>query len=781
MSNESEKDIALVFDTSNEVVACGIGRVHEGSIELIAEKNIEAHRASNTKLLIVVNELFEEASLTAQNIALVGVGQGPGSFTGVRIAMATAKGIAQSLGVSLIGISTLASIAWNAWRSGIRGRLLVVGDAMRKEIYPAYFTLDAHGVTRLTQDRVVKAQAFAKEATGKGITLAGDALFKYGTLFCNSEEDVSVDQFAPQDVWTPSGFGLLLALQDALANVQAFTHPEEVLPIYTRLSDAEESERERLANPAAPNLVSGVQDHNASSFEIRPASIHHVQEIANLEREVMGSEAWSCELFQDDFNRAGRIWWMALSQGSVVGYVGVFVIDGRAEILKIATSSQFRLQGIARALLGRALDDARNLAASTCFLEVRSSNTQAQFFYEKVGFSNTGIRKRYYSDGEDALLFEGDIDAVLNNCLQGEARQVAGIVLDEQVISNEREILPPYILAIETSCDETAASVVGDAEQILSDVVASQINFHARFGGVVPEIASRKHIETICGVADAALTDAHINWSDLNAIAATYTPGLVGALVVGVAYAKGVAWALDIPFIGVNHLEGHLYANKLACTKEFPFTPPAVVSLISGGNTMLVFMKDWHDYEILGSTIDDAVGEAFDKVAKALSLPYPGGPHISRLAEEGDASAIDFPRALLHSKDYRFSLSGLKTAVITYINKAQEEDTLRVCDVCASFQQAVIDVQVAKAAIALDETGASVFCCGGGVAANKALRSAYEAMCSAKGVRFIVPPLSACGDHAAMIALVAYDRYLEGRFFGLEADAYAHADLSEPY
>ena len=249
--------------------------------------------------------------------------------------------------------------------------------------------------------------------------------------------------------------------------------------------------------------------------------------------------------------------------------------------------------------------------------------------------------------------------------------------------------------------------------------------------------------------------------------------------MVGVAFAKAAAWAVDVPFIGVNHLEGHLYANKIA---NASIQPPMVVSLVSGGNTMLVHVRDWGDYRVLGETIDDAVGEAFDKVAKALGLGYPGGPVISKYAAQGNPAAIAFPRAMMHSGDLRFSLSGLKTAVITYIHEQQQEGAeLNIPDICASFQAAVIDVQVAKACTALDMTGAKEFCLGGGVAANRELREAYERACAERGVTLTMPPMSACTDNAAMIALVALDRYRQGKFFGLDADAQAHTNLEEPY
>jgi N6-L-threonylcarbamoyladenine synthase len=302
----------------------------------------------------------------------------------------------------------------------------------------------------------------------------------------------------------------------------------------------------------------------------------------------------------------------------------------------------------------------------------------------------------------------------------------------------------------------------------------------------VPEIASRKHIEALCGVVEACFEQAaqkanvvKISWSDISAVAATYTPGLVGALVVGVAFGKGAAWARDIPFIGVNHLEGHIYANKIANPS---LLPPFVTSLVSGGHTLLVHVLDWGNYITLGSTLDDAVGEAFDKVAKALGLGYPGGPVIGKLAEKGDPFAIDFPRAMLHSGDMSFSLSGLKTAVMSYLNKEEKAGRpLNKPDIAASFQQAVIEVQVAKAKKALELTGVHDFCLGGGVAANKQLRQAYSEMCEAQGVALTCPPLYACTDNATMIGLVALDRFAQGKFFDLSADVRAHTNLDDPY
>ncbi len=787
MENEHAKYV-LAFDTSNEAIAIGVGLLDAAAktVEALAGERHAARRASNTQLLPRIDALLKRLSVARGDIACVCVGRGPGSFTGVRIAMATAKGIASALPACLVGISTQEAVAWEAHAAGVRGRLLVAGDAMRKEIYPSYFELDDAGVRRLSPDKVAKAADFVEqwEHPGCPLTIAGDALGKYG------DELGRLGTVAPEALWTPTGQGLLQALQaawragaaDPLDSVAS--DPVGVLPIYTRLSDAEEHERARLATPGERNLVTGVQGDASAvgAVAFTPFDAAYLAQAARLEAGAMGTDAWSEALIADELPRKDRTWWMAVRDGVLIGYAGGLVCAGEVQLLKVAVRPDARRQGVARELVCRVAYDAESLAASSMSLEVRASNEGAIAFYESLGLGAQGRRPKYYSDREDAVVMAAPLPLA---CREGGCAPDAQAAPAQGGRALADEAARPLILAIESSCDETAASVVDGEGRILSDVVSSQVDFHARFGGVVPEIASRKHVEAIVGVTRLALEEAAaslgadaLGWHDLDAVGVTYAPGLVGALVVGVAFAKGAAWAADVPLVRVNHLEGHLYANKLADD----FQPPAVVSLVSGGNTMLVHMRDWQDYEVLGATIDDAVGEAFDKVAKALGLPYPGGPHISRLAAEGDPAAIDFPRALMHSGDYRFSLSGLKTAVMTYIAKQRESgEGLNVPDVCASFQQAVVDVQVSKAARALQETGAGTFCLGGGVAANPELRRAYEKMCGREGVRLAMPPLSACGDNAAMIALVALDRYRGGAFAGLDQDAFAHADLQEPY
>ena len=311
---------------------------------------------------------------------------------------------------------------------------------------------------------------------------------------------------------------------------------------------------------------------------------------------------------------------------------------------------------------------------------------------------------------------------------------------------------PFRILAIETSCDETAAAVVADGHDVLSSVVSSQVDMHARFGGVVPELASRAHVELLTPVVAEALVEAGLDGYGLHAVAATVGPGLVGSLLVGVSAAKALALVWGLPFIGVNHLEGHLYASFL---EEPSLEPPLVVLLVSGAHTMLVAMEAPGRYRLLGSTIDDAAGEAYDKVARFLGLGYPGGPAIDRLAMEGDPKAIPFPRSM-KDEGYDFSFSGLKTSVITYVRKHPD---VSAADVAASFQEAVVDVLVAKARRAAQEIGATGICLGGGVAANSALRERILDACIADGLRAFLPSRAMCTDNAAMIGAAAWWRY----------------------
>ena len=333
------------------------------------------------------------------------------------------------------------------------------------------------------------------------------------------------------------------------------------------------------------------------------------------------------------------------------------------------------------------------------------------------------------------------------------------------------------ILAIESSCDETAASVVKNGRCVLSNIISSQIAIHTLYGGVVPEIASRKHIEKINQVVEAALKEADVTLDDIDAIGVTYGPGLVGALLVGVAEAKAIAYAKKKPLVGVHHIEGHVSANYI----EHPdLEPPFLCEIISGGHTHLVIVKDYGSFEILGRTRDDAAGEAFDKVARAIGLGYPGGPKIDKLAKEGNPHAIDFPRAHMEDAPYDFSFSGVKSAVLNHLNKCRMTGEPFVeADFAASFQQAVVDVLVDNAIRAAKDYHMDRLAIAGGVASNGALRAAMEAACEKEGIRFYRPSPIFCTDNAAMIGVAAYYEYQKGTRHGWDLNAVPNLKLGE--
>ena len=658
-------ELILAFDTSTEAIALGAADASADNA-IISSESILAPRCANERLLTCVQEMMDREGLDKRDIAAIVCGRGPGSFTGVRIGVATAKGIASGLGCPLHGVSTLDAVAWEAWASGIRGQLAVLGDALRKEVYPVRYELEDTGIVRLDPDGVDKPAALSKRwaryyagTTNPAITplfITGDGLAKFRGILEEAllAEEVSFD-LLEERFWHPTGRGLILAYADAQRTGKLGSgNPNDLLPVYTRLSDAEENEKARKAKglPQRGVLLNPVDfvEQSDSPEGLAPSST-------------------------EDVPADG----VALDQE--LTYIGGAIT--------------------------------------------------------------------------------GDIE------------------LDDAPLDDRR----PLILAIESSCDETAAAIIDGQREMVSDLLATQVDFHKRFGGVVPEIASRKHTEAIVGIVEETMEHAGemlglgrgLRWRELDAIAVTQGPGLIGALVVGVAFAKGASWATGLPLIGVNHMEGHIYANQISNPE---IEPPMVVSLVSGGHTMLVHVRDWGDYEILGQTLDDAVGEAYDKVAKALGLGYPGGPVISKLAAQGNPAAIDFPRAMLHSHDYLFSLSGLKTAVMTYVK--QEIDAgreLNLPDLAASFQRAVVDVQVAKAVTAVKETGVREFCLGGGVAANPELRAALTEAMEKIGVHVTLPELSACTDNAGMIAAVALDSYRDGKFLDLTSDAQANLPL----
>lgn len=331
------------------------------------------------------------------------------------------------------------------------------------------------------------------------------------------------------------------------------------------------------------------------------------------------------------------------------------------------------------------------------------------------------------------------------------------------------------VLAIETSCDETSAAVLRDGREVLSNVISSQIDIHRRFGGVVPEIASRKHIESINNIVQEALDKAGITFQDIELIAVTRGPGLVGALLVGLSTAKALAYGLDVPLIGVNHIQGHVCANFI---EHKELEPPFTGLIVSGGHSYLIQANGYTDYELVGRTRDDAAGEAFDKVARAIGLPYPGGPHIDNLAKTGNADAIHFPRVMIDENTYDFSFSGLKTAVLNYLNQAQQKnESLPIEDVAASFQQSVLDVLVDKTFRLAKERKSHKIVIAGGVAANEGLRNMMEERGRKEGFKIYYPSRVLCTDNAAMIGSAGYYNYISGERSDLGISVMPNLDL----
>ena len=333
------------------------------------------------------------------------------------------------------------------------------------------------------------------------------------------------------------------------------------------------------------------------------------------------------------------------------------------------------------------------------------------------------------------------------------------------------------ILAFESSCDETAVAVVENGRTVLSDAIASQADMHALYGGVVPEIASRKHVEVICALTEQALRDAGCTRSDIDAVAVTYAPGLIGAVLVGLSFAKSVACALGVPLIPVHHVRGHIAANYLA----FPeLEPPFLALAISGGNTLIVDVRDYTDMEILGSTRDDAAGECFDKAARVLGLPYPGGAPMDALAKQSQGGVYHLPHAHVDGAELDMSFSGLKTAVVNLAHHAQQVgEELDRAALARDFAQAVSDTLVPRAMEAARRSGRTIIAAAGGVAANSVIRGDLERACAKAGYKLYLPPLRLCGDNGAMIGAQGYYEYLAGHTAGMELNAYATRDISE--
>lgn len=479
---------------------------------------------------------------------------------------------------------------------------------------------------------------------------------------------------------------------------------------------------------------------------IRNATTADLDAIMALERASFPTDAWSETMVREELASPHGHYLVAERAGRLIGYAGLRAAGSDGDVQTIAVAESARGRGQGRMLLRALLAEAHRRGVRQVFLDVRADNPVAQGLYRSEGFAEIGRRSRYYQpDDVDAIVMRVDVAAWAAADVQTENRG-------------------PLVLGIETSCDETGIGIVR-GRALLSNTIASSMDEHARYGGVVPEVAARAHLEALQPAIEAALAEAGVRLDDLDAIAVTSGPGLAGALMVGIGAAKALAVGLGTPLYAVNHLVGHIAADILD-EGAAPLEYPTVALLVSGGHTSLLLVRDLtSDVELLGETMDDAAGEAFDKVARLLGLPYPGGPEIDRAAASGDPDAIRFPRGLSRASDlpdhrYDFSFSGLKTAVARYVEQTPDA---AIGDIAASFREAVVDVLVTKALDACARHGVPRLLLGGGVIANRRLREVALARGQAAGVAVRIPPLRLCTDNGAMIAALAAELIASGR------------------
>lgn len=474
-----------------------------------------------------------------------------------------------------------------------------------------------------------------------------------------------------------------------------------------------------------------------------------IPQLAALEEQCF-SMPWTEQQLRSQLPDASHEFIAAVDGGRVLGYVGMMFVLDEGYISNVAVSPECRRQGIGDALIAEMDSRAKRRALSFATLEVRESNAPAIALYSKHGYVPVGTRKNYYDlPRENAIL--------MTNFLQ------------------IKRTCTVKILSFESTCDETAVAVVEDGRKLLTDQIFSQADLHAVYGGVVPEIASRCHVESISILAQKAIEAAGITRQDIDAVAVSYAPGLIGAVLVGVNFAKSCALALNVPLIPVHHIRGHIAANYLAYPE---LEPPFLCLAISGGNTILVDVRGYTDMHILGATRDDAAGECFDKTARVLGLPYPGGKPIDLLSQGGDDTKYHFPISHVEGNPYDMSFSGLKTAVINLVHTAEQKgEEIDRASLAASFTKAVSDSLVPRAMQAAKELGHDKIVVAGGVAANSRIRADFKAAAEKNGLKLYIPPLKLCGDNGAMVGAQAYYEYLAGVRAGSDLNAYATMEL----
>jgi N6-L-threonylcarbamoyladenine synthase len=532
------------------------------------------------------------------------------------------------------------------------------------------------------------------------------------------------------------------------------------------------------------------------TWQLRRATAHDVEAIMALETHIFENDAWSTEMMARDVTDPKCYYLVAFPPDApqhIVAYAGLQAAprSPESDIQTIAVAEEARGAGLGRVLMLSLITEARKRGARETFLEVRADNPAAQQLYRSLGFEDLGVRRGYYQpDNVDAIVMRLTIPPAQ----MAFTAAAAPIQFDDTAADDTAADAPdaaeptaaaaasaaptrtlnrtaPLVLGIETSCDETGIGIVRGTT-LLSNTIASSMDEHARYGGVVPEVAARAHLEEMVPAINAAVAEAGIRLEEIDAIAVTNGPGLAGALMVGVGAAKSLAVALGVPIFAVNHLVGHVGADLLrgeGVREDAPLEYPTIALLVSGGHTSLLLVRDLvSDVELLGETIDDAAGEAFDKVARLLGLPYPGGPQIDRVAATGDPTAIRFPRGLSHQKDiakhrYDFSFSGLKTSVARWVEQKRDAgEVVPIDDVAASFREAVVDVLLTKAVAACTDLGVPRLLLGGGVIANARLRQVAQERTDAAGIALRIPPLSLCTDNGAMIAALGAQLIMAG-------------------
>lgn len=837
---------ALAVDTSTNYVTCGIVQISaNGQVSVLAERLVDNVRGHMELLTPNIQICLAEAELSPGDLHTVVAGTGPGPFTGLRVGMATAAAFGDALSIPVHGIPSAAATAWEYATSQVGskafGDYLIVSDARRREFYHSRMSFFPGLAGRLCSEAQVPASVHApdvvREIQGEFDrwplrVLSASAVAEQAEELFGSQEGCQVESVDAH----PTPRGLVLAALESLGSVPGLLADAPALrALYLRRPDAKEPKAKaiskaldfsRVQEVGLQAEVAGTKGDAAGgdphtgpqSARVRLLTPADAPACAEIEQILFPEDSpWTAEAFASEI-AAPHTHCLALevapeaaadsadgpSEPQLIGYailaVGGPANDPEAEIHTIGIIPEWQGKGLSKLLMDPLVAVADRLHAPI-FLEVRTDNRPAVGLYERYDFAIEGTRHAYYQpSGADAFTMVRP-----------------GFVSDATPAPDtETSNRPTYIMGIESSCDETGVGIVAstattvegatggdDAAQleIVANKVASSMEQHARFGGVVPEIASRAHLEAMQPTMRAALAEARENVSDFripDVVAATVGPGLAGALLVGAAAAKAYALAWEVPFYGVNHLGGHVAVGTLdegtgkgaagGATEEAGVGTDlsnAIALLVSGGHTQILHVTGvGAPMEELGSTLDDAAGEAYDKVARLLGLGYPGGPVIDRLAAQGDPKAIAFPRGMMRQQDsrYDFSFSGLKTAVARYVEMAEKEGTsLPIEDVCASFQEAVVDVLVTKALRACEDKGARVMLLGGGVSANRCLREVAAERCGEVGVELKIPQAKLCTDNGVMMAALAARLVAAGEEpSGLATPTDPSLDVEEP-